>query len=134
MVRRFQPDVLHVTSPSQIALVSSIVAKLYKVPLVLTYHTHLPVYAERYLGWVPGIVEAAWTTLRFVHSQADLTLVTSPQLQQEFRNQVRDQPAAPARGPQPGLPHALPPGALRPPAARLAPRPLVGYRRARPRR
>ena len=119
MVRRFQPDVLHVTSPSQIALVSSIVAKLFKVPLVLTYHTHLPVYAERYLGWVPGIVDAAWTTLRFVHSQADLTLVTSPQLQQEFRDQV---------------PHALPPGALRPPAAQLAPRPRVGYRCARARR
>ena len=119
MVRRFQPDVLHVTSPSQIALVSSIVAKLFKVPLVLTYHTHLPVYAERYLGWVPGIVDAAWTTLRFVHSQADLTLVTSPQLQQEFRDKV---------------PHALPPGALRPPAAQLAPRPLVGYRCARARR
>jgi hypothetical protein len=147
MVRRFQPDVLHVTSPSQIALVSSIVAKLFKVPLVLTYHTHLPVYAERYLGWVPGIVDAAWTTLRFVHSQADLTLVTSPQLQQEFRDQVphaltlslslslshtltlslqqefRDQ-----------VPHALPPGALRPPAAQLAPRPRVGYRCARARR
>jgi len=119
MVRRFQPDVLHVTSPSQIALVSSIVAKLFKVPLVLTYHTHLPVYAERYLGWVPGIVDAAWTTLRFVHSQADLTLVTSPQLQQEFRDKV---------------PHALPPGALRPPAAQLAPRPRVGYRCARARR
>jgi len=87
MVRRFSPDVMHVTSPSQIALVSSIVAKLFNVPLVLTYHTHLPVYAERYLGWVPGIVFAAWTVLRFVHGQADLTLVTSPQLKEEFRLQ-----------------------------------------------
>ena len=30
------------------SIVSTISAKVYDIPLVLSYHTHLPVYAERY--------------------------------------------------------------------------------------
>lgn len=51
---------------------------------MLTYHTHLPVYAEKYLGFVPFIVPITWFVVKYVHAAADLTLVTSPQLKAEF--------------------------------------------------
>ncbi len=54
------------------------------IPLVMSYHTHLPSYAINYLGFIPGIEKFAWELLRFAHSRADLTLVTSPQIQQEL--------------------------------------------------
>ena len=50
----------------------------------MTYHTHLPVYARNYLGWVPFILPITWLTVKFIHDQADLSLVTSPQLKEEF--------------------------------------------------
>lgn len=51
---------------------------------VMSYHTHLPVYGKNYLGFIPGIEEFSWSLLRYAHSRADLTLVTSPQMKQEL--------------------------------------------------
>ena len=58
-----------------------------KIPLVMSYHTHLPSYAVNYLGFIPGVEKFAWDLLRFAHSRADLTLVTSPQMQKELTSQ-----------------------------------------------
>ena len=54
------------------------------IPLVMSYHTHLPSYAINYLGFIPGIEKLAWELLRFAHTRADLTLVTSPQIKEEL--------------------------------------------------
>ena len=51
---------------------------------VMSYHTHLPTYGKNYLSFVPGIENICWACLRWVHAFADLTLVTSPQMQQEL--------------------------------------------------
>ena len=61
-----------------------IYSRLMKIPLVMSYHTHLPMYSEKYFGFIPGIVWASWACIRWGHSKADLTLVTSPQMQQEL--------------------------------------------------
>ena len=52
----------------------------------MSYHTHLPVYGKNYLGFIPGIVPFSWWLIRFAHARADLTLVTSPQMKQEFED------------------------------------------------
>lgn len=62
-------------------------ARTMKIPLVMSYHTHLPSYAVNYLGFIPGVEKFAWDLLRFAHSRADLTLVTSPQMQKELISQ-----------------------------------------------
>jgi sulfoquinovosyltransferase len=54
------------------------------IPLVMSYHTHLPSYAVNYLGFIPGIEKFAWELLRWAHSRADLTLVTSPQMKKQL--------------------------------------------------
>ena len=51
----------------------------------MSYHTHLPSYGKNYLGFIPKIESMCWECLRWVHSRADLTLVTSPQMQQELK-------------------------------------------------
>ena len=51
---------------------------------MLSYHTHLPLYGRNYLGFIPFIEEIAWAALRYCHSRADLTLVTSPQMKEEM--------------------------------------------------
>ena len=55
------------------------------VPLVLSYHTHLPVYAERYASWLPFSRSSAWLAIKAAHAFADVTLVTSPQIMDEFK-------------------------------------------------
>jgi len=88
---RFSPDVIHATTPGPLLFPSVIASRLFNVPIVMSCHTHLTAYAAAYL---PPIINkiAEWFLWRFtevVHSFADLTLVTSPQIQEEFvRNRI----------------------------------------------
>jgi hypothetical protein len=60
MLKENKPDVLHVSTPGFLVMISTMYARLLNIPIVMSYHTHLPVYAERYLGFIPFIVEIAW--------------------------------------------------------------------------
>ncbi|GFY93192.1 sulfoquinovosyldiacylglycerol 2 [Actinidia rufa] len=58
------------------------IAKLLSVPLVMSYHTHIPVYIPRYTtAW---LVKPAWFIIRLLHGSADLTLVPSAALAKEL--------------------------------------------------
>ena len=85
-MRRFKPELIHCTSPGFIVFIAVLTAKWLDVPLVLSYHTHLPIYTKEYVKFLPSnLGEAgAWQIIRWVHAQADLTLVTSPQMKEEF--------------------------------------------------
>lgn len=84
MMEDRRPDLLHVTSPGFLLFAGLFYARAMRLPLVLSYHTHLPLYGRNYLGFIPGIEEMAWAVLRWVHTRADLTLVTSPQMKEEM--------------------------------------------------
>jgi hypothetical protein len=86
MMEAFRPDVIHISSPGFLLFAALFYARLMKVPLLMSYHTHLPHYAKQYLGYIPGIEEFAWMLLRFAHKRADLTLATSPQLKKELED------------------------------------------------
>jgi sulfoquinovosyltransferase len=85
-MKRFRPELLHVSSPGFLVFMGVAVSKLLDIPLVLSYHTHLPLYARAYLPGTRGLAEAlSWRLIRLVHAFADLTLVTSPEMAAEFK-------------------------------------------------
>jgi len=47
IVRHFQPDVLHITGPSDVGMLGALIADKLRVPLVASWHTNLHDYAER---------------------------------------------------------------------------------------
>jgi len=47
IVREFQPDVLHITGPSDVGILGALVAHRLKIPLVGSWHTNVHQYAER---------------------------------------------------------------------------------------
>ena len=51
-------------------------AKLLSIPLVVSYHTHVPDYIPKYT-W-KGLVRPMWSLIRVATRAADLTLVPSP--------------------------------------------------------
>lgn len=88
MVEEFRPALLHASSPSFLMAVALALSWLYRLPLMLSYHTHLPIYGREYLrtvNWFGWLERAAWAFIRFYHNHADLTLTTSPQLADELR-------------------------------------------------
>ncbi|KAF7016079.1 unnamed protein product [Triticum aestivum] len=74
-VARFKPDIIHASSPGIMVFGALIIAKLLCVPLVMSYHTHVPIYIPRYtFSW---LVKPMWLVIKFLHRAADLTLVPS---------------------------------------------------------
>lgn len=83
-LEQFQPDIIHVVNPAILGLGGIYYAKAMQVPLVASYHTHLPQYLHHY-GW--GILEGfLWELLKSAHNQAELNLCTSTAMVQELTN------------------------------------------------
>lgn len=84
-----RPDLIHAVAPGIFVLPSILYARILKIPLVISYHTHLPYYAERYVT-IPGLRQFCvgfcnWV-LPTVLNWADLTLATSPQLKSQLQS------------------------------------------------
>jgi glycosyltransferase involved in cell wall biosynthesis len=75
----FDPDLIHIVNPAVLGLGGLYYAKSLDVPLVASYHTHLPKYLEHYgLGMLEGML---WELLKALHNQAQINLCTSTAMQ-----------------------------------------------------
>jgi glycosyltransferase involved in cell wall biosynthesis len=82
VIEDFAPDLIHVVNPAVLGLGGLYYAKSLKIPLVASYHTHLPQYLHHYgLGMLE---ELLWGLLRSAHNQAQLNLCTSTAMVQEL--------------------------------------------------
>lgn len=79
---RHRPDVIHVSSPGMLVFAAILYSKLLAIPLVVSYHTHIPHYIPQYT-W-DGLVEPMWKIIRFCTLMADLTLVPSNSMKKEL--------------------------------------------------
>lgn len=78
----FQPDIVHVVNPAVLGVAGIFYSKLLKIPLVASYHTHLPQYLQHYgLGMLEGLL---WELLKTGHNQAQINLCTSTAMMQEL--------------------------------------------------
>ncbi|NES71909.1 MAG: glycosyltransferase, partial [Okeania sp. SIO2D1] len=84
ILTEFQPDIIHVVNPAFLGLAGIYYAKMLNIPLLASYHTHLPQYLQHYgLGALEGIL---WELLKNIHNQAQLNLCTSTAMVQELLN------------------------------------------------
>jgi glycosyltransferase involved in cell wall biosynthesis len=80
---RFRPDLVHVVNPAVLGLGGIWLAKTRNLPLVASYHTHLPKYLEHYgMGMLEPLL---WELLKAAHNQARLNLCTSTAMVEELR-------------------------------------------------
>lgn len=83
-IAKFNPDLIHVANPAILGLAGLYYGKKLEIPLVASYHTHLPQYLQHY-GF--GMLEPLlWELLKGAHNQADLNLCTSSVMVQELIN------------------------------------------------
>jgi glycosyltransferase involved in cell wall biosynthesis len=82
-LEQFQPDLIHVVNPAVLGLGGLYYAKVMQLPLVASYHTHLPQYLHHYgLGMLEGVM---WELIKASHNQAQLNLCTSTAMVQQLR-------------------------------------------------
>lgn len=79
-LEKFKPDIIHVVNPAVLGLAGLFYSKMLHIPLVASYHTHLPEYLQHYgLGMLEGLL---WELLKAGHNQAQLNLCTSTAMMQ----------------------------------------------------
>lgn len=74
-LKAFNPDLIHVVNPAVIGLAGVYYARKWQLPLLASYHTHLPSYLKHYK--LAALEPLLWSLLRNVHNQAQLNLCTS---------------------------------------------------------
>jgi glycosyltransferase involved in cell wall biosynthesis len=78
----FGPDLVHVVNPAVLGLGGIYMARSRQLPLVASYHTHLPKYLEHYgIGLLEPVL---WELLKVAHNQAALNLCTSSAMVEEL--------------------------------------------------
>tara|TARA_Y100001968_G_scaffold71362_2_gene62595 strand:+ start:2703 stop:3767 length:1065 start_codon:yes stop_codon:yes gene_type:complete len=78
----FKPDLIHVVNPAVLGLGGIWLAKTNNIPLIASYHTHLPKYLEHYgMGMLEPLL---WELLKAAHNQAMLNLCTSTAMVKEL--------------------------------------------------
>ena len=81
-LRRFGAHVVHVVGPACLGIWGIASARFLGLPVVASYHTDLPAYANNYgLGWAE---EPAWALIRAVHNAAHLNLCPSSHTRDEL--------------------------------------------------
>ena len=81
-LENFKPDLIHVVNPAVLGLGGIWLAKSNNIPLIASYHTHLPKYLEHYgMGMLEPLL---WELLKAAHNQAILNLCTSTAMVQEL--------------------------------------------------
>ncbi len=76
------PDLIHVVNPAVLGLGGIWLAKTNGIPLIASYHTHLPKYLEHYgMGMLEPLL---WELLKAAHNQAVLNLCTSTAMVSEL--------------------------------------------------
>jgi len=81
----FDPDLIHVVSPTLLCRYGIQYGRRRGLPIVGTYHTHFVAYFK-YYGF--GRFESlGWKYLRWFYNQCDVTYVPSPEVQGELRSQ-----------------------------------------------
>jgi phosphatidylinositol alpha 1,6-mannosyltransferase len=92
-VREFDPDVVHITGPSEVGILGALVAHRLRIPLAASWHTNLHQYAQQrfhsLLRWLPenmACKAGGWirqnsllATLRFYHI-AQILYAPNPEL------------------------------------------------------
>ncbi len=82
-IEQFAPDIVHVVNPVVLGLAGLFFAKAMNLPLIASYHTHLPQYLQHYgLGFLESTM---WELLKTAHNNAGLNLCTSNAMVSELR-------------------------------------------------
>lgn len=78
----FQPDLVHVVNPAFLGVSGIFYTKRLRLPLIASYHTHVPKYADYY--HLSFLKPALWWYFKTLHNRADLNLCTSQSVLDEL--------------------------------------------------
>lgn len=87
-IHTFQPDIIHITSPSFLGMYGIKLASLWHLPIISIYHTHFPSYVQYYTSRLPFIKKWAEQMvveiLKKFYNQCSIIYVPSRSIQRDL--------------------------------------------------
>ncbi len=81
-IRSFKPDIIHLVNPVSLGLAGLRAAKFYEVPVIASYHTDVPGFAEHWhLGFLSNSI---YRYARWIHNRVDLNVCPSKFTQKQL--------------------------------------------------
>lgn len=80
--RQFRPDIVHAVNPILLGTSAVYYANKMGIPLITSYHTHLPNYLDHYNMSV--LKPLLWDYIRYWHTKSDLNITVSHSLMKEL--------------------------------------------------
>lgn len=85
ILKKFKPDVVHAVNPISLASSGVHYANKLNIPLMTSYHTHLPNYLDHYNMSI--LKPVLWEYIRYWHTKADFNITVSESLMDELNEQ-----------------------------------------------
>ncbi|MBG9980838.1 glycosyltransferase family 1 protein [Facklamia sp. DSM 111018] len=82
IIEDFNPDIVHAVNPFLMATSAVKYAKRMGIPLIASYHTHVPDYLDHY--HLPLLKPVLWDYIRYWHQSADYNITVSESLKEEL--------------------------------------------------
>ncbi|MFD1849474.1 glycosyltransferase family 4 protein [Oceanobacillus bengalensis] len=83
LLEEYKPDIVHAANPLLIAASAVHYAHHLNLPLIASYHTHIPKYMDYYKLYKPA-KPIMWSHIKKLHNAADLNLCTSESIKNEL--------------------------------------------------
>ncbi|MGY4104854.1 glycosyltransferase family 4 protein [Ignavigranum ruoffiae] len=96
IIEEFNPDIVHAVNPFSLATSAVHYATKLNIPLLTSYHTHMPDYLDYYnMGLLKPVL---WEYIRLWHKQADYNITVSKSLLEELEEHGIETQAVLPRG------------------------------------
>ncbi len=89
LLRKFRPDIIHAQTPFSMGIAAVIASKAYKIPLVSTFHTHIPEYFSYYFFDSKITKEAIWKYLVHFYKRSDAVTTPSEIVKKELERRMK---------------------------------------------
>ncbi|MBD2870342.1 glycosyltransferase family 4 protein [Paenibacillus arenilitoris] len=83
LLERLRPDLVHVVNPAVLGVAGIYYGRKLKLPMIASYHTQIPKYADYYR--LPFLKPILWWWFRLLHNRADVNLCTSQSVLDELK-------------------------------------------------
>lgn len=89
LLRKFKPDIIHAQTPFSMGVAAVVASRIYKVPLVSTFHTHIPEYFSYYFFDSKITKNAIWKYLVHYYKRSDAVTTPSEIVKKELEKRMK---------------------------------------------
>jgi len=83
-LKKFNPDILHITVPDMVGISLVLFARKKKIPILTSFHTDFPSYLKSYRLGI--FTKPAWKFLKWFYNQSQIVMVPTTEIKDKLKN------------------------------------------------